>query len=503
MLPFIVIENNFVDLSNISKNSRGTNDWINSIGKQIIGRFNNINYCFTIKRYNKDTQKIEIEYNGESFEIKTNYIISNNLNSIFNPQVKVENQEFLYEINSIVNGMKTVERRIEDGITNTKDRGVRTVKKKAYRRICITCGYDNNYQNNWSSESDMKKGNGCPVCAGQKVVEGINDIPTTAPWMIKYFQGGYDEAKKYTCHSGKKIRPICPDCGRLKDTKLPIFDIYRRNSIGCVCSDGFSYPEKFMYSLLTQLKIEFIFQLNIKQLRWCGNFKYDFYIPGLNMIIETHGKQHYDKDMFKSYIIQKQIDKEKRNLAIENGVKYYIELDCRISDLDYIKKSIYKSILNELLDISSINFEKCGIFASSNISKEVCKVKNEHPDYTTFQISDMFNISVGTIQRYLKNGNILGWCKYNPKEERIKANKKSVKSQKENQRAIVVKDENQKILGVFINAHRLSELSEKVFGMKLLPSNILESCRNDSQKSVYKNMTFDFVDDYIVSGFCQ
>ena len=191
-------------------------------------------------------------------------------------------------------------------------------------------------------------------------------------------------------------------------------------------------------------------------------------------------------------------DIEAIKYAVTSGVKGIFT--AHGDNMESIRKS---PILNELLDISSINFEKCGIFASSNISKEVCKVKNEHPDYTTFQISDMFNISVGTIQRYLKNGNILGWCKYNPKEERIKANKKSVKSQKENQRAIVVKDENQKILGVFINAHRLSELSEKVFGMKLLPSNILESCRNDSQKSVYKNMTFDFVDDYIVSGFCQ
>ena len=36
-----------------------------------------------------------------------------------------------------------------------------------------------------------------------------------------------------------------------------------------------------------------------------------------------------------------------------------------------------------------------------------------------------------TICDYLKCGNKYGLCEYNPKEERIKANKKSVKSQKE------------------------------------------------------------------------
>ena len=497
-------KNDFVDLSNISKNTHGRNDWSNSIGEQIFGRFNNTNYCFTIKKYNKDTQKIEIEYNSESFEIKTNYIISNKLNNIFNPQIKVEKQKFLYEIDSIVNGMKTIDRKVEDRVTNTKDRGVRTVKKKVYRRICMTCGYDNNYQNNWTAESDMKKGTGCPICAGQKVIEGINDIPTTAPWMVDYFQGGYDEAKLYTCHSGKKIYPKCPECGKIKNTQVVIGDIYNRHSIGCICKDGYNYPEKFMYSVLTQLNIKFIFQMNKKQFRWCKNYKYDFYIPSLNMIIETHGKQHFDKDMFnRTYEVQKQIDTGKKNLALSNNIKYYIEIDCRYSNKDYIESSIKKSIMSSIFDLSVVNFNDCASFAASNLTKLVCKIKNEHPEYTTFQIADKFNISYRTVQNYLINGHLLGWCKYNPKEERKKANERTVKYQKENQKAIVVKDENQKILGVFINAHRLSELSEKIFGMKLLPSNILESCRNDSKKSVYKNMTFDFVEDYIVSGIFQ
>lgn len=489
-------DNDFVDLSDIPKYKR-KNDWKNAIGKSIKGRFEDVEYIFFILDYDKNNQKITIKYNNDIYTIQTRSLLSNNVKCIIFPKKRFPYAEYKYEIGSIVNNMKTIDRRRIERLSHPKNKKERTIKEKEYRRKCMTCGYDNN-EYGWTKESLMNNNVGCPVCCGQKVVEGINDIPTTAPWMVDYFQGGYEEAKQYTCTSGKKIRPICPECGRIKDIKLPIFDIHRRNSIGCICGDGYSYPEKFVYSMLSQLKIEFVYQLNKKQLRWCDIYKYDFYIPQFNVIIETHGKQHYDKDFFKSYKIQQDIDKEKKELALKNGIKNYIELDCRNSELYHMKKSIKESLLSNLFSMDVVDFNKCHSFAISNIAKEVCNIKNNHPDYTTFQIADMFNISVNTIQRYLKNGNLLGWCKYDTKDESKRAHLKSGKTQREIQRAIVVRDEKQNILGVFVNAHRLSDLSEKIFGVKLLPSNILESCRNDSKKSVYKKMTFDFVDDYIL-----
>lgn len=489
-------KNDYVDLSEIPK-INGKNDWKNSIGKQIRGCYKGINYLFKIIDYNKSNQRIIVIFNNQDYSIQTNYIIANSVKCIISPQKRFSYSEYKYEIGSVVNNMKTIDRRRSERISIVKGLN-KTVKEKEYRRKCLICGYDNDSDNNWTTENGMNRNYGCPVCCGQKVIEGINDIPTTAPWMIPYFQGGHDEAKQYTCTSGKKIRPICPECGRAKETKISIFDIHRRNSIGCICGDGYSYPEKFIYSMLSQLEIEFIYQLNKKQLRWCDNYKYDFYIPKFNLIIETHGKQHYDKDFFKSYKMQQHIDNQKKELALKNGIENYIELDCKYSEFYYIEKNIKESILSSLFNLDLVDFKKCQSFAINNIAKEVCQIKNSHPEYTTFQLADMFNISVGTIQRYLKNGTLLGWCKYSAKEERKKANDKSVATQKEIQRAIIVKDDNQKILGVFVNAHRLSDLSEKVLGVKLLPSNILESCRNDSQKSVYKNMTFDFIEDYIL-----
>ena len=125
-------------------------------------------------------------------------------------------------------------------------------------------------------------------------MEGINDIPTTTPWMIPYFQGGYEEAKKYTSNSHQKIRPICPDCGRVKDKEMTLNTIYRNESIGCICSDNISYCEKFIFNVLSQLNLDFKTQLTKTTFKWIGHKRYDFYfkVDNEEIIIETHGKQH-------------------------------------------------------------------------------------------------------------------------------------------------------------------------------------------------------------------
>lgn len=106
---------------------------------------------------------------------------------------------------------------------------------------CKQCYYRISY--------DIEK-RGCPICNGKLVIKGYNDIPTTAPWMVPYFQGGIDEASNYTKCSGKKIIPICPHCGRIHDKEVSINNLYNNHGYKCQCSDGISYPEKFMISFL-------------------------------------------------------------------------------------------------------------------------------------------------------------------------------------------------------------------------------------------------------------
>ena len=110
-----------------------------------------------------------------------------------------------------------------------------------------------------------------------------------------------------------------------------------------VLSDGISIPEKFMWNVLKELNIEFKTQLNKKDFDWCQNYKYDFYIPSLNMVIETHGRQHYEKSDRGRTLEEEQLnDKLKKELALNNNIKNYIIVDCRKSELEWLKENTIK-----------------------------------------------------------------------------------------------------------------------------------------------------------------
>ena len=161
--------------------------------------------------------------------------------------------------------------------------------------------------------------------------------------MVKYFQGGYDEAKKYSRGSDKEIYPVCPDCGRVKDKPMKIDTLRKNKSIGCVCGDKISYPEKVMSHVLNIIEPNYISQLSSKDFEWCNKYRYDFYLPTYNSIIEVHGEQHYRHTGFKRTVKEEQEnDRLKKELALNNGIDNYIIIDCRKSEINYIKNNILK-----------------------------------------------------------------------------------------------------------------------------------------------------------------
>jgi len=326
-------------------------------------------------------------------------------------------------------------------ITDRKKNG----KYKIYQYHCNKCGFycgehysikDKKYKKSTYVREDhlLASGVGCSCCCKPTriIVEGINDIPTTAPWMIKYFQGGDKEAKLYTYNSGKKIKPICPNCGQIKDKYIKIFDIYNNESIGCSCSDSISYGEKIISNLLKQLKIEFKIQPSKKIFKWCNNYRYDFYfeLNDEDYILEVNGRQHYEQSGWekgKSLVDEQENDKLKKELALANGIKpkNYIIIDCRESTLEFIKQNILESRLNELFNLSNIDWMKCGEFASCSLVKIACEYKKNNPDWTATQIGKSMGYCQRTIIDWLKQGSeIWSWINYNAKEEQIKNGKR-------------------------------------------------------------------------------
>lgn len=146
----------------------------------------------------------------------------------------------------------------------------------------------------------------------------------------------------YTEHSNKRIKVKCPDCGFIREINISQLSTY---GFSCPqCSDGISYPNKFVRCVLKQLDIKYIPEFNCD---WTNKRRYDQYLIDYNTIIENHGIQHYEVKETSIFASANNFDNDiyKRNLAIENGISNYIELDCRYSTRDYIKNSIMNSIL--------------------------------------------------------------------------------------------------------------------------------------------------------------
>lgn len=254
----------------------------------------------------------------------------------------------------------------------------------------------------------------CPICSGRRVLKGFNDLWTTHPNIatrLKHKEDGY----KYSAGSNVKLSWVCPDCGHEKITTPNKMSVQK--CFCTVCGHDASYPEKFVSNLLDQFEVHFERE---KIFEWSDGKRYDFYLPMYNCIIETHGKQHYTSSDFsylsgKTYIEEQYNDSDKLFYAKEYGkIAHYIVLDCRKSEIRWIKRSILESGLLEILQIipKTIDWDECHEFALSNLTKLICQMYENN--ISVNELCEEFNLCHNSIITKLKQGSQIGWCSYNP-----------------------------------------------------------------------------------------
>lgn len=267
---------------------------------------------------------------------------------------------------------------------------------------------------------------GCPYCSGNKVLAGYNDCWTTRPDMAAWLKNPED-GHLYSCQSHQKVYWICPNCGN--EIYKDFHEIYQNGLVCSLCGDGISYPEKFVASILKQLKVSYIHN---KPRSWSNKKRYDFYLPDYSVIIETHGDQHYAHG-FDSINSQRKIrtleeeqlnDVYKKELAFANNIRHYIELDCRKSELSYIENSILNSELNCLFDLSNINWIQCELDTRKTLFTDVLKCWDDGIR-NTVDISKILNLDRHTVQKYLKSAASHGLCDYNQEEGRKNGREKA------------------------------------------------------------------------------
>lgn len=257
----------------------------------------------------------------------------------------------------------------------------------------------------------------CQECGGKSFRVGKNDLWTTNPDIAKMLANPED-GRKYTKSSTAKVDWCCPTCG----TKINGKSIHNTvsNALICpLCSMGRSKGHKIVNAILEYCGIDYE---NEYSFDWSSGKRYDIYANN-NCIIEVNGLQHYEECFIltlsnKTISEQIQNDLYKKELALKNGISYYIYVDARTSDLEYMLDGIKEN--NDLIEY----IDKYGKIKFSDIDWK-CVVAL-YKDHLIWRILDLYKAKTSikdimamlkcssvTIERYLHLLNDYGFCEYN------------------------------------------------------------------------------------------
>ena len=109
------------------------------------------------------------------------------------------------------------------------------------------------------------------------------------------------------------------------------------------------------------------------------------------LTIVEHKKENYN-------------DKVKREKAIKKGIleNKYIELDCRYSKKEYLKKSLLSnSRFNNIykLNEKEIDWDKCHEQGMRSMYIKIYKYKQENPKMTNRELANKFHVNKDTISK--------------------------------------------------------------------------------------------------------
>ena len=405
--------NNWIDLSQLPRKGKLI-DWSSTNNNTVKFSYNGIEDICTVNGLDEnDKLKLIIVYKNKEYKINRDNFKNIHLGQLFNFSTK---NNYKYIINQIIekNNMSIIIKapiRIKTSYNRTQ---------KGYIIQCLKCNYE--FEN---TEANLDRGDMCPVCSNHRIIKGINDIWTTNPEIAKYLTNP-DEGYIYSQFSNVKLDFTCPFCNNNIGIKL--LSTVSNSGISCPsCGDNISYPNKFMFNLLTELGETFLTEQGYD---WCifpdfneqNNFshgRYDFLIENKKLIIEMdsslgHGKQLYTNS---NKSIEETIyrDKMKDLKAKELGYTV-IRIDCSyytISDrFNNCVNGVLNSILSEIYNLSNIDWNVINNKCMESFIIKSAELYNQ--GRSSGEIADLFNKDLSTIIDYLHQATKCGLCNFIP-----------------------------------------------------------------------------------------
>ena len=219
--------------------------------------------------------------------------------------------------------------------------------------VCIICPEHGEFWQTPSNHTNKIHPKGCDKCNRLK---HSNDEKISKEEFIerarKIHGDKYDYSKVEYVNFHTKICIICPDHGEFWQTPSH----HLRNE-GCpICN--FSKLELDIENFCKNNNIKYISQYNPN---WAKKYRYDFYLPDYNTIIECQGIQHYKPvdfagkgDDWAKKLFEKNVktDKIKYELAVKNNcnILYYTSDDLKTNDeITSLKELLLKIKYNKII----------------------------------------------------------------------------------------------------------------------------------------------------------
>lgn len=295
--------------------------------------------------------------------------------------MKNEKMEYDYNIGDEINGLKIVE---QMRIYKSKQKGylVSSIKHPKAPPYKVT-------------QSSLKQGKGCAYSNGSRIYEG-NSLYSNISLRKNLID--VEEAKCTAPFSNNVKNFKCENCSFVKKMKVKNLSTY---GFSCnMCSTKISYPELFFSAYVEVKNLNIISQQKMKNSK---RLLFDFVDYENKIIIETHGEQHYDETCT-WYERTHESDIAKRKWCNENGYTL-IELDCRVSEFDFIKSKINDCEL--LPNIDNNDFDLILNIIKRNKRYDVKSIVKDYKNNISMsELEKKYKISSVTIRSILRKNNV-------------------------------------------------------------------------------------------------